>query len=118
MSEIRSIDRTALGPGRGVDMANHMLNQSGLRIGFDRRRGRGAGLNPSGRYEPFARAAFDDGWNTIDELPPFRTEVQNETARTIITRNQSPDAVVSGLTRGPPSLSVQNAAERPVAWPG
>ncbi|RIX98821.1 PA0069 family radical SAM protein [Aureimonas flava] len=91
MSEIRSIDRAALGPGRGVDIANHMLNQSGLRVGFDRRRGRGAGLNPSGRYEPFSRAAFDDGWNTIDELPPFRTEVQNETARTIITRNQSPD---------------------------
>jgi DNA repair photolyase len=91
MSEIRSIDRAALGPARGVDMANHMLNQSGLRVGFDRRRGRGAGLNPSGRFEPFSRAAFDDGWATIDELPPFRTEVQNETARTIITRNQSPD---------------------------
>ncbi|WP_294640806.1 PA0069 family radical SAM protein [uncultured Aureimonas sp.] len=91
MSEIRSIDRAALGPGRGVDIANHMLNQSGLRVGFDRRRGRGAGLNPSGRFEPFARAAFDDGWATIDELPPFRTEVQNEAARTIITRNQSPD---------------------------
>ncbi|WP_416356143.1 PA0069 family radical SAM protein [Aureimonas phyllosphaerae] len=91
MSEIRSIDRAAMGPGRGVDIANHMLNQSGLRVGFDRRRGRGAGLNPSGRFEPFARAAFDDGWATIDELPPFRTEVQNEAARTIITRNQSPD---------------------------
>ncbi|WP_279483740.1 PA0069 family radical SAM protein [Aureimonas sp. SK2] len=91
MSEIRSIDRAALSPSRSVDTANHMLNQSGLRVGFDRRRGRGAGLNPSGRYEPFSRAAFDDGWATIDELPPFRTEVQNEAARTIITRNQSPD---------------------------
>ncbi|KQQ86031.1 PA0069 family radical SAM protein [Aureimonas sp. Leaf324] len=91
MSEIRSIDRAAHGPVRGVDIANHMLNQSGLRVGFDRRRGRGAGMNPSGRFEPFARTAFDDGWATIDELPPFRTEVQNEAARTIITRNQSPD---------------------------
>ncbi|WP_182085867.1 PA0069 family radical SAM protein [Aureimonas sp. ME7] len=91
MSEIRSIDRSALAHGQSVDMANHMLNQSGLRVGFDRRRGRGAGLNPAGRYEPFSRAAFDDGWNTIDELPAFKTEVQNEAARTIITRNTSPD---------------------------
>jgi len=30
-------------------------------------------------------------WQTLDELPPFRTEVQTENARTIITRNTSPD---------------------------
>jgi DNA repair photolyase len=57
----------------------------------DRRRGRGAGLNPSGRYEPISRHIFDDGWQTIDELPPFKTEVQIEHPRTIITRNDSPD---------------------------
>lgn len=56
-----------------------------------RRRGRGAGLNPSGRFEQFSRDVFDDEWQTLDELPPFKTEVQVENARTIIARNTSPD---------------------------
>ena len=54
-------------------------------------RGRGAGLNPQGRFETISRHVFDDGWQTIDELPPFRTEVTEEKARRIITRNESPD---------------------------
>ncbi len=91
MQDIRTADRAAFARRDGVDMAQHIVAQSGLRVGFDRRRGRGAGLNPSGRFEPFARSVFDDGWNTIDELPAFRTEVQNEMARTVITRNTSPD---------------------------
>jgi DNA repair photolyase len=57
----------------------------------DRRRGRGAQTNISGRYEPLAREAFDDEWRSLEELPPLRTEVQIERARKIITRNQSPD---------------------------
>jgi DNA repair photolyase len=56
-----------------------------------RRRGRGASVNPSGRFEPISRHIFDDGWESIDELPPFKTEVQAEKPRTIITRNESPD---------------------------
>ena len=60
-------------------------------INRERRRGRGAGINPAGRFEPIAREMFDDGWQSIEELPPFRTEVQVEQARTIIARNQSPD---------------------------
>jgi len=91
MQEIQTADRIAFARTGGVDMADHVIAQSGLRIGFDRRRGRGAGLNPSGRFEPFARSAFDDGWATLDDLPAFRTEVQNETAKTIITANNSPD---------------------------
>ncbi|WP_062204674.1 PA0069 family radical SAM protein [Aureimonas sp. AU12] len=91
MQEIQTADRAAFAPGGGVDMANHVIAQSGLRIGFDRRRSRGAGVNPSGRFEPFARSAFDDGWATLDELPAFRTEVQVETPRTIISKNTSPD---------------------------
>jgi DNA repair photolyase len=68
-------------------------SQSGIRESVDseRRRGRGATINPSGRYEPISRHVFDDGWQTIDELPPFKTEVQVEKPRTIITRNESPD---------------------------
>jgi len=55
-----------------------------------RRRGRGAGINPTGRFEPHARTVFDDGWGG-DELPPFVTTVQTEQARSVITRNDSPD---------------------------
>ncbi|WP_061977882.1 PA0069 family radical SAM protein [Aureimonas sp. AU20] len=72
-------------------MAHHVVAQSGLRIGFERRRGRAAGINPTGRFEPFSRSVFDDGWATMDELPSFKTEVQTEMARTVITRNTSPD---------------------------
>jgi len=72
-------------------MANAMIEDSGLRVGFDRRRGRGAGVNPSGRYEALSRHVFDDGWETLEELPPFKTEVQVERPRNIITRNDSPD---------------------------
>ncbi len=63
----------------------------GVGIDPDRRRGRGAGTNRSGRFEPLARELVDDGWESLDALPPLRTQVQEETARQIITRNQSPD---------------------------
>lgn len=72
-------------------MANAVIEQSGVRVGEDRRRGRGAGVNPSGRYELYRRDVFDDGWSSLDELPPFKTEVQVERPRQIITRNESPD---------------------------
>src|SRR6266545_8286259 len=57
----------------------------------DRRRGRGAQTNISGRYEPRIVEAFDDEWGSLEELPALKTEVQVERARKIITRNQSPD---------------------------
>ena len=57
----------------------------------ERRRGRGAVTNPSGRFEPHARVAVDDGWNTEEELEALSTEVQVERPRKIITRNDSPD---------------------------
>jgi DNA repair photolyase len=57
----------------------------------ERRNGRGAESNASGRYEKLERYAFDDGWQSLDELPPFKTEVQLDTTREIITRNESPD---------------------------
>ena len=61
------------------------------RVAQDRRRGRGSALNKSGRYEPLQREEFDDGWDSLDRLPPLKTQVQEERARTIITRNDSPD---------------------------
>ncbi|WP_353645999.1 PA0069 family radical SAM protein [Mesorhizobium sp. WSM2239] len=90
MEQIVRADIAAFGAGR-ADMANALIEQSGVRVRPDRNRGRAAGINPSGRFEPVTRHVFDDGWNSIDELPPFKTEVQVEKPRTIITRNQSPD---------------------------
>src|SRR6188508_1165301 len=57
----------------------------------DRRRGRGAQSNSSGRFEAEARVAFDDGWQSLDDLPPFKTTVSLDTSRKVITRNESPD---------------------------
>jgi DNA repair photolyase len=64
---------------------------SGTGVAHERRRGRGALSNASGRYEPIARIAFDDGWQSLEELPPFKTSVTVETPRKIVTRNESPD---------------------------
>ena len=58
----------------------------------DARKGRGAGINPEGRFENVTREAFDDGWNTPpDDLPPLKTHVTEERVKSIITRNESPD---------------------------
>jgi DNA repair photolyase len=55
-------------------------------------KGRGAVSNFSGRYERFARHAYDDGWENADEAPPRpATTLTAEAAKTIITRNDSPD---------------------------
>ncbi len=67
------------------------FDQIGVAIEAARRRGRGAQTNASGRYETEARAAFDDGWQSLDELPPFKTSVGIDTARKVISRNDSPD---------------------------
>src|SRR5215475_7675040 len=56
-----------------------------------RRRGRGAQSNTSGRYEAEARVVFDDGWQSLEELPPFKTSVGIDATRKVITRNDSPD---------------------------
>ena len=90
MEPIRQADMAAFSGG-GAALANAMVEDSGVRVDVARRRGRGAGVNPSGRYEPTSRHVFDDGWNTLEELPAFKTEVQVERPRTIITRNESPD---------------------------
>ncbi|RYX99165.1 MAG: PA0069 family radical SAM protein [Bradyrhizobiaceae bacterium] len=60
-------------------------------IDRQRRRGRGAQTNDSGRFEKEARVVFDDGWQSLDDLPPFKTTVAVDTARKVITRNESPD---------------------------
>jgi DNA repair photolyase len=55
-------------------------------------KGRGAADNPQCRFERLGREAFDDGWERKDdeERGP-RTEVTLTQARSIISRNHSPD---------------------------
>ena len=57
----------------------------------DRRRGRGAVSNAAGRYEPERRERFDDGWESLGDLEPFKTEIRDEIVKTVIATNDSPD---------------------------
>lgn len=56
-----------------------------------RRRGRGSRSNRTGRYERLSAEVFDDGWETVADLPPFKTVVHAEQAKSIIASNTSPD---------------------------
>ncbi|PWW01792.1 DNA repair photolyase [Hoeflea marina] len=85
------LTQTAYQPGLSAGEANALAGSSGLRVDPGRVRGRAAGLNIGGRFELRTREVFDDGWNSIDDLPAFKTEVQVEKPRTIITKNNSPD---------------------------
>ncbi len=77
----------ASGPDQNADTTGLL----GTRVERERRRGRGTLSNASGRYEPVARIAFDDGWRSLDDLPAFKTTVTTDATRKIITRNDSPD---------------------------
>jgi DNA repair photolyase len=59
------------------------------------RKGRGAVTNLQGRYELVQREAVDDGWRSPseseEERPALRTQVFKEQAKSILTRNASPD---------------------------
>jgi DNA repair photolyase len=54
-------------------------------------KGRGATLNPEGRFETVAHEAYDDGWfqDSVDVRP--QTVVAEERVKSIIARNDSPD---------------------------
>ena len=78
-------------PGRAQVGSKVGSGQLGRVIDRERRRGRGTASNVSGRYEPLAQVAFDDGWQGLEELPPFKTTVTVDTTRKIITHNDSPD---------------------------
>jgi DNA repair photolyase len=54
-------------------------------------RGRGALSNASGRFEKDTRCDANDGWDLPEDLPPLRTQLTRESAKTIVTRNDSPD---------------------------
>ncbi|HEV7816582.1 MAG TPA: PA0069 family radical SAM protein [Janthinobacterium sp.] len=63
------------------------------------RKGRGAVSNLQGRYEIHGREAFDDGWAQEEEAgasesapaPAWKTRVTDEHAKSILSRNASPD---------------------------
>lgn len=69
-------------------------------------KGRGSRRNMPGRFEVATTEAVDDGWDTPDGDEPGpdplrpRTEVREETARSIITRNDSPDVGFSQSVNG------------------
>jgi DNA repair photolyase len=91
MIQHRLSEQAAFAPALQADIANALVEETGIRIEIDRRRGRGAGINPSGRFEALSREAVDDGWQSLEDLPPFKTEVQIEKPKSIISKNESPD---------------------------
>jgi DNA repair photolyase len=60
-------------------------------VDSERRRGRGARSNQTGRFEADIHEAFDDGWESLGLLDAFKTEVFEDTAKSVISRNDSPD---------------------------
>ncbi len=58
-------------------------------------KGRGAATRVPHRFEKDTRAAYDDGWGTLEdvaaETPKLATQVLFEDARSVISRNDSPD---------------------------
>ena len=54
-------------------------------------RGRGTASNPHNRFAPTRSQTEDDGWFQAETPPCRATEVRAERAKTVITRNQSPD---------------------------
>ena len=62
-------------------------------------RGRGAASRVAGRFETREVRGEDDGWGSVydgmDDAPSPRTQVTVERARSIISRNQSPDIAFS-----------------------
>lgn len=55
-------------------------------------KGRGTSLKPPGRFESRDTHRVDDGWGSLEEeLPPLETTVTPERAKSIISRNDSPD---------------------------
>ena len=65
-------------------------------VPIDSIKGRGTATAMQHRFDPRQREQVDDGWGSLDQqaaeehLPPA-TQVIEERAKTIISRNQSPD---------------------------
>jgi DNA repair photolyase len=71
-------------------------NLSGMTFDFQRRkyslRGRGSASNPANRFDSQRVEAFDDGWHApVEDKPVLKTEISEESPRSFITYNRSPD---------------------------
>lgn len=54
-------------------------------------KGRGATLSPDNRFSEIQREAFDDGWYPDEQADQVHTHLYIDSAKKIITYNQSPD---------------------------
>jgi DNA repair photolyase len=91
MSRLTAARNPPLVPVPSSPAGESAFAEIGIALDRERRRGRGAQSNASGRFEAEAKVAFDDGWQSLDDLPSFKTTVGVDTARKVITRNDSPD---------------------------
>ncbi|WP_373066445.1 PA0069 family radical SAM protein [Zavarzinia sp.] len=67
-------------------------SDGGTRVDAGARAGRGTLSNAGGRFEREQRVEMDDGWGSLDEAAPrLQTSVQADKAKSVITRNDSPD---------------------------
>ncbi len=55
------------------------------------RKGRGATLSPDNRYSDTTREHVDDGWQADEQAAQIKTQLLIDSAKTIISYNQSPD---------------------------
>ena len=58
-------------PIEAAEAARQRRDDPAHRVEAERRRGRGAVSNPTGRHEPAQREGFVDGWDLEEELPPL-----------------------------------------------
>lgn len=69
------------------------MNRQGFPVPI---RGRGSVSNPDSRYAELVREGFDDGWASDESAPDApRTELIIDHAKSVITRNDSPDVPFS-----------------------
>ncbi|MBV9539067.1 MAG: PA0069 family radical SAM protein [Acidisphaera sp.] len=72
-----------------------MNGESRISVPENRRRGRGATINPPVRFDTTASQPFDDGWETLaadfSDLPPLPTTLIRDASRSVISWNDSPD---------------------------
>ncbi|WP_374304863.1 PA0069 family radical SAM protein [Methylocella sp.] len=89
MTQSDVLTRGAAAPAGGGDRRPRRLHE-----GFETpspRKGRGALSNATGRFETQKRELEDDNWASLEDLPSLRSIVARERARSILTRNESPD---------------------------
>ncbi len=68
-----------------------MTHTDDPQIDENRRRARGACSNHTGRFEARQRVDVSDDWEIPEDRPMFKTTLDFELAKSIITRNTSPD---------------------------